>query len=80
MTIINEAGLYKLIMRSNKPNAEKFQKWVCEDVLPSIRKYGTYSIGNKYEEKFNQINMLIKDSSIEDKLNMNKLDKELLNL
>jgi prophage antirepressor-like protein len=41
-SIINEAGLYKLIMRSNKPIAEKFQEWVCEDVLPSIRKKGDY--------------------------------------
>jgi len=40
MRVINEAGLYKLIMRSNKPIAEKFQEWVCEEVLPSIRKSG----------------------------------------
>lgn len=63
-------------MRSNKPNAEKFQEWVCEDVLPSIRKHGSYTIENKYEERFNHINMLIKDSSIEEKLNRTDLDKE----
>jgi prophage antirepressor-like protein len=43
-SIINEPALYKLIMRSNKPNAEKFQEWICEDVLPSIRKKGTYTL------------------------------------
>ena len=44
MRIINEAGLYKLIMRSNKPIAEKFQDFVCEEILPSLRKKGEYKI------------------------------------
>ena len=44
MTIINECGLYKIIMRSNKPNAEKFQEVVCEEILPSLRKKGEYKI------------------------------------
>ena len=44
MTIINEAGLYKLIMRSNKPVAQKFQEVVCEDILPTLRKKGEYKI------------------------------------
>jgi anti-repressor protein len=38
MRIINEAGLYKFIMRSNKAIAQKFQEWVCGEVLPSLRK------------------------------------------
>ena len=40
--LINEAGLYKLVMRSKLPNAEKFSDWACEEVLPSIRKQGVY--------------------------------------
>ena len=40
--IINEAGLYSLVMQSRKPNAVKFQDWVVEEVLPSIRKHGAY--------------------------------------
>lgn len=40
--VISEAGLYKLVMRSKLPNAEKFSDWVCEEVLPSIRKTGMY--------------------------------------
>lgn len=40
---ISEPGLYQLIMRSNLPAAEKFQDWVFEEVLPAIRKTGTYS-------------------------------------
>ena len=44
LTFINEAGLYKLILRSKLPAAEEFSDWVCEEVLPSIRKYGYYSL------------------------------------
>ena len=39
---INEQNLYRLIMRSDKPQAEPFQDWVCGEVLPSIRKNGGY--------------------------------------
>ena len=42
--IIPETDVYRLIMRSNLPNAGKFQDWVCEEVLPSIRKTGGYSM------------------------------------
>lgn len=42
VTLINEAGMYKLVMRSKLPSAEKFTDWVCEEVLPSIRKTGMY--------------------------------------
>jgi phage antirepressor protein len=42
MIFINEQNLYKVIMRSDKPQAEPFQDWVCGEVLPSIRKTGGY--------------------------------------
>jgi len=51
MAIINEFGLYKIIMRSNKPNAEKFQEFVCEEILPSIRKTGEYKYQKILDEK-----------------------------
>jgi prophage antirepressor-like protein len=41
-TIINESGLYNLILNSRKPAAKKFKKWVTSEVLPSIRKMGGY--------------------------------------
>ena len=50
MRIINESGLYKLIMRSNKPIAQKFQEVVCEDILPSLRKKGEYKIQSIIDE------------------------------
>lgn len=37
-TFVNESNLYRVIMRSDKPQAEAFQDWVCEEVLPSLRK------------------------------------------
>lgn len=42
MNIISESGLYTLIMRSHKPEAKRFRKWVTAEVLPSIRKHGAY--------------------------------------
>jgi anti-repressor protein len=40
---ISEPGLYKLIMRSRKPEAKEFQRWVTHEVLPTIRKHGIYA-------------------------------------
>lgn len=40
--IINESGLYSLILTSRKPEAKRFKKWVTAEVLPAIRKYGRY--------------------------------------
>lgn len=42
VTIINESGLYRLVLRSRKPEAEKFSDWVTGEVLPAIRKTGVY--------------------------------------
>ena len=42
MTVINESGFYSLVLTSRKPNARKFKKWVTSEVLPTIRKTGSY--------------------------------------
>jgi hypothetical protein len=44
MSIISESGLYKLAMRSDKPQAEPFQDWIAEEVVPSIRRTGRYEL------------------------------------
>lgn len=44
VTIINESGLYNVILRSDKPEAKPFRKWVTSEVLPSIRKTGSYTM------------------------------------
>jgi prophage antirepressor-like protein len=43
MNIINESGLYSLVLRSSKPEAKRFKKWITSEVLPAIRKTGAYS-------------------------------------
>jgi prophage antirepressor-like protein len=44
LLVLYESGLYRLIMRSNKPEAEAFRRWVFCEVLPSIRKTGQYRV------------------------------------
>lgn len=47
LSIISEAGLYRIVLRSDKPQAKPFQKWVTGTVLPSIRKHGGYIAGQE---------------------------------
>ncbi|MDO5009157.1 MAG: phage antirepressor [Lactobacillus johnsonii] len=47
MTVINESGLYSLILSSKMPNAKRFKHWVTSEVLPTIRKHGTYMTDQK---------------------------------
>lgn len=47
LTVINESGLYSLIMSSKLPVAKKFKRWVTSEVLPSIRKNGGYIVGQE---------------------------------
>lgn len=49
-TIINEDGLYDVILESRKPEAKAFRKWVTSEVLPTIRKHGGYLTPEKIEE------------------------------
>lgn len=44
LTIINESGLYSLILSSNLPSAKKFKRWITNEVIPTIRKTGGYSL------------------------------------
>lgn len=48
MTIINESGLYSLVLSSKLPGAKKFRRWVTAEVLPSIRKTGGYNVPKDY--------------------------------
>ncbi|MFS8370698.1 phage antirepressor KilAC domain-containing protein [Acetobacter indonesiensis] len=45
MTVINESGLYSLILTSRKAAAKRFKKWITAEVLPTLRRTGTYSVG-----------------------------------
>ncbi|KAF0435841.1 phage antirepressor [Pediococcus pentosaceus] len=50
MLVINESGMYSLVLSSKLPNAKKFKHWVTNEVLPSIRKHGAYLTDEKIEE------------------------------
>ena len=49
-TIVNESGLYTILLRSNNPQAKPFRRWVTSEVLPTIRKHGAYMTDSKLEE------------------------------
>lgn len=50
VSTVSESGLYALIMRSNKPEAKTFRKWVTAEVLPSLRKTGYYATSKKVDD------------------------------
>lgn len=52
INFIDEPNLYKCIFQSRKQEAEMFQDWICEDVIPSIRKTGSYSLQHRVPQTF----------------------------
>ena len=79
-SVVNEAGLYKIIMRSNKPIAQPFQEFVCGEILPSIRKTGEYKYQKILEEKnkLEQEVKIIKDEKIKFEQEVKKLTKKYI--
>ncbi len=69
VTIINESGLYSLILSSKLPTAKKFKHWVTQEVLPSIRKHGGYINGQEQmtDEELLSRALLMAQSKIEEK-------------
>lgn len=60
MYVINESGLYSLVLGSKLPNAKKFKRWVTSEVLPAIRKHGGYLTAEKVEEALLNPDVLIR--------------------
>lgn len=80
MNTVDESGLYRLILRSDKPEAEPFMEWVTAEVLPSIRRTGSYGlavggdmvpVNRQYFESLQENNSLLSENS--------RLLKQLLN-
>ena len=63
MIIVNESGLYTLIMRSNKPEARLFRKWVTSEVLPSIRATGQYTMPQLVENRLAAMEKMLVDNA-----------------
>ena len=59
MTIINEPGLYAVILRSDKPEAKAFKRWVTHDVLPTIRRTGTYGVSQKQLDRLSEARQML---------------------
>lgn len=75
MTLINESGLYSLIMSSKLPRAKKFKRWVTNEVLPAIRKTGGYIVG---EENMNEDELVLKAMTVLNKKVENLKEKNKL--
>jgi prophage antirepressor-like protein len=59
MLFVNESGLYSLILKSRKPQAKQFKKWITAEVLPSIRKHGAYMTPTLISDIANNPDLLI---------------------
>ena len=71
--IINESGLYNVILRSDKPEAKPFRKWVTSEVLPSIRKHGAYMTPETLEAAILNPDMMIRlCTALKDEQDKNK--------
>lgn len=55
MTVINESGLFSLILSSKLPEAKKFRRWVTSEVLPTIRRTGGYHLPQTYQEALREL-------------------------
>ena len=74
--VINESGLYASIFGSKLPNAKKFKKWVTSEVLPSIRKTGTYQVPQTTDDKI----ALLAQGHTELKAEVDEIKEDLHNL
>lgn len=60
VTVVTEAGMYSVVLRSDKPEAVQFQEWVTTEVLPSIRKHGVYMTPDTLEKVLTDPDLLIR--------------------
>jgi len=81
VNLITESGLYSLVIRSNKPEAKVFKKWITSEVLPSIRRHGAYLTDTKIEDVLSNPDLLISLATQlkEERAEKAKLQKTLKN-
>lgn len=78
MYIINESGLYSLTLSSKLPSAKRFKRWVTSDVLPSLRKTGSYSLSNAQDLSQNtQLVLAIGNSLAEQERRLNQVEMKV---
>ena len=79
VTIINEPGLYSLVLGSRKPEAKAFKRWITHEVIPSIRKHGAYMTGSTLEQVMESPEMvlLMAQRMLEEKEKRDAMEQEL---
>lgn len=79
VTVVNEPGLYSLIMGSRKPEARAFKHWITHEVIPSIRKHGVYMTGSLMDQVMQnpQIIYQMAESLLKERSRADHLDAEL---
>ncbi|MEK6452579.1 phage antirepressor [Caldifermentibacillus hisashii] len=60
MSVVNESGLYSLVLTSNLPEAKQFKRWITHEVIPAIRKHGTYMTPETIEKVLTDPDTIIK--------------------
>ena len=73
MTVINEPGLYSLVLGSRKPEARAFKRWITHEVIPALRKTGTYSLKPMSQLEIAKISL---DMLIEQEKRLDSLEQE----
>ena len=73
MTVINEPGLYSLVLGSRKPEAKAFKRWITHEVIPALRKTGTYSLKPMSQLEIAKISL---DMLIEQEKRLDSLEQE----
>lgn len=79
-TFIPESHVYFLVFRSNKEEARKFRNWVTEEVLPSLRRTGSYNIDSSYPVSPYTPELLAKIKRLEEELEVSRQGSELVSL
>jgi len=77
MSVITQQGVYQLVLGSKKPEAKRFQKWVIEEVLPSIQKTGSYINPNKQSATPNELILMLAQSNVETEKRLDNLEAGL---
>ena len=73
MTVINEPGLYSLVLGSRKPEAKAFKRWITHEVIPALRKTGTYSLKPMSQLEIAKISL---DMLVEQEKRLDSLEQE----
>ena len=76
INIVNESGMYAIVLQSNKPEAKKFKRWITKEVLPSIRKTGKYEVEKLEKISEDERRVLVRNTLKKNEKNVHSILKE----